>query len=281
MLSLNTARAPFDKPEVRHAIALAIDRAALAGSIWHGFGRPAAGPFPAAFLAGGDRSAPIRSGAAASPDPIERANALLDAAGHPRREDGIRFTLIHDVTPLGPDWQRLSEGIELQLARAGIKVSSRFETIEAWLQRLSTGDDFALASHITYGLSDPAIGLHRTLHGAASQSPSPFSNSARWRNAEADALLDRALVELEPRQRLQLYRQVQDLALDAAPMVWLAELIPPVLVHPSVQRLMTAPLGLYGNFAEATIAGPRQSSLAEGRTTTAQATARSGGESKP
>jgi peptide/nickel transport system substrate-binding protein len=268
VLSLNTSRHPFDKIEVRQAVALAIDRPQLIASVWHGFARPASGPFPD-WVTGPEPGgiAPAVGHTAveksrhepghwrrAAPTAIERANVLLDAAGLPRREDGFRFVLVHDVAPLGPEWQRLGEAIELQLARVGIKVSSRFETIEAWMQRLSGGGDFDLASHAVYGFSDPAISLHRTLHGGAASSPSPFSNTARWRNREVDALLDRAQVELDVGRRQQAYRQVGEMAREASPVVWLVELTPPVLAHPTVQRIMMAPLGLHGNFAEAYIA---------------------------
>ena len=40
-------------------------------------------------------------------DPNAMALATVDAAGLPRREDGIRVALVHDVAPLGPEWQRL------------------------------------------------------------------------------------------------------------------------------------------------------------------------------
>jgi peptide/nickel transport system substrate-binding protein len=255
VLSLNTARPPFDKPEVRQAMAFAIDRPALIGSVWHGFGRPGAGPIPQALTPERFRGLPMPTNYS-PPDSLERANRLLDAAGLIRKEDGMRLMLVHDVAPLGPDWQRLSEVIELQLARVGIKVSSRFETIEAWMRRLGTAGDFSMASHVIYGLSDPAIGLHRTLHSGASQAPSHAANSPRWREPQADQLMDRAMTELDPVLRGQLYRGLQDLALKAAPYVWLAEMTPPVLVHRDVGNLMTAPLGLYGNFSAARFVEP-------------------------
>ena len=115
--------------------------------------------------------------------------------------------------------------------------------------------DFTLASLPVFGLSDPALGLHRLLHGTASRQPSPFTNSARWHSPQADDLMDRALVERDPTVRARLYRDLQALALREAPMVWLAELMPPVLVRADVHEAMTAPLGLYGAFARAWI-GP-------------------------
>jgi peptide/nickel transport system substrate-binding protein len=254
-LSLNTTRPPLDKQEVRQAIAHAIDRPALIASAWHGFGRPASGP--AAQILSEDRFRGLPPAASDTPaDALERANRLLDAAGLPRREDGIRLTLVHDVAPLGAEWQRLSEGIEQQLARVGIKVSSRFETIEAWSRRLAEAGDFTIASLLFYGLSDPVIGLHRTLHSGAIRTVSPFANSARWRNPEADRIMDRAMVELDPFRRGRHYRELQEIALQAAPYVWLVEMTPPVLVHRDVDHVLTAPLGLHGNFAQAKFIAP-------------------------
>lgn len=250
-LSLNTTRPPFDKLEMRQAVALAFDRAALAASVWHGFAQPAQGPIPAELLGPTARHAAVIPAVAPAGDALEQANHLLDLAGAYRREDGVRMTLVHDVAPLGPEWQRLSEAVELQLAKVGIKVASRFETIEAWMRRIAAGDDVTMSSHLSHGFSDPAIALHRTLHSAASEHPSPFANSARWHEPEADRLMDLAMGERDPVSRSHHYRNLQDLAVKSAPYVWLVEPTPPVLVHRDLHRAMVAPLGLYGNFAEA------------------------------
>lgn len=259
VLSLNTTRPPFDKVEARQAIAYAIDRAATIGATWQRYARPAAGPIPLSLVDGRLRELqPTLS--FASTDAVERANRLLDAAGMARREDGVRLAVVHDIAPLGPEWQRLGEAVEQQLARVGIKVSSRFETIEAWMRRLGASGDFAMASHPVYGFSDPAIGLHRTLHSAGMSPSGQFANSARWRNVDADRLMDQAMAELDGLVRGRLYRELQEIVLQASPYVWLAELTPPVLVHRDLKGVMVGPLGLYGNWSGAHFEAPTSSS---------------------
>ena len=58
------------------------------------------------------------------PNGVEMANKLLDEAGLPEKADGIRFEIVHDITPYGEEWQRFGEYVQQQLAKVGIKVDA-------------------------------------------------------------------------------------------------------------------------------------------------------------
>ena len=93
-----------------------------------------------------------------TPDGIEKANKLLDEAGFPRKEGGMRFEIVHDITPYGPEWQRFGEVVQQQLAKIGIKATLRYEDVATWLKRVYTDYDFFLTSNFLYNLPDPVIG---------------------------------------------------------------------------------------------------------------------------
>ena len=113
-LVINTKKAPFDNQKVRQAMAYAIDRQFIIDNIWFGFGKPATGPMSSNFAPSGLYTADVTKYQV--PDGIEKANKLLDEAGFPKKDGGIRFEIVHDITPYGPEWQRFGEVVQQQLA---------------------------------------------------------------------------------------------------------------------------------------------------------------------
>jgi peptide/nickel transport system substrate-binding protein len=257
-IAANTRRAPFDKAEVRQAIAAALDRQAIVASVWAGFAKPAELPVA---LRRHERIRPSKAKPPTEVEIIERAGSLLDAAGFARGDDGTRLELTLDVAPFGPEWQAFAGEIEQQLARVGIKVALRFETAEAWLERIFARGDFELTTHLGYGLTDPVLGLHRALHGKAIGA-GPFMNAARWSDPRVDALLDRAAIEMEPRVRARLYAEAGAIVAAASPIIFVADLAPPAIVDRRVRDVVTRPLGLYTNFAAARLDLPEPPAVA-------------------
>ena len=139
-LMINTKKAPFDNQKVRQAIAYAVDRQFIIDNIWFGFGKPATGPMSSNFAPSGLYTADVTKYQV--PDGIEKANKLLDEAGFPRKDGGIRFEMVHDITPYGPEWQRFGEVVQQRLALVGIKATLRYEDVATWLKRVYTDYDF-------------------------------------------------------------------------------------------------------------------------------------------
>src|SRR5262249_31385820 len=133
-LLINTKKPGFDNQKGRQAIAYASDRQFVIGNIWSGYRKPATGPISSNFAPSGIYTADVRK--YQTPDGIDRANTLLDEAGFPRKEGGIRFEIVHDITPYGPEWQRFGEVVQQQLAKIGIKASLRYEDVATWLKRV-------------------------------------------------------------------------------------------------------------------------------------------------
>lgn len=248
-LHFNTKKAPLDNEKVRHAISYALDRQAIIDSVWFGYGKPATGPISSNFAVNGLYTADTMPFAV--PDRIEMANKLLDEAGLPRNQDGIRFEIVHDILPYGEEWQRLGELVQQALLEVGIKVTLRREDVPTMLHRVYTDYDFDLVSLFFYNHADPVIGVHRLFESTAIKKGAIFVNGTRWSTPEVDDDLRKALTEADPAARSALYHDAQKRIVEASPMVWLSEMQYPTVYDKRFHDLIDSPLGLYAPFSRA------------------------------
>jgi peptide/nickel transport system substrate-binding protein len=248
-LLINTKKPPFDNPKVRQAVAYAVDRKFAIDNIWFGFGKPATGPISSNFAANGIYTPEVRNYAV--DDHVAVANKLLDEAGFPRKADGTRFEIVHDITPYGEEWQRFGEAVQQQLAQVGIKASLRYEDVATWLKRVYTDYDFNLSSNFLYNLSDPVIGVHRAIHSNSIKQGTVFVNGSRWSDPKADELMNQATIEPDPKKRAALYHEVQKAAVEASPIVWVLELNFPTVLNKNYKDVIVSPLGIYSSFDSA------------------------------
>lgn len=218
ILIFDTTEPPFDKKEVRQAVSYAVDRQFIVDAVWRGIGKPATGPMHSSLPYFTDE---VRRYDV--PDRIDRANRLLDEAGYPRKADGFRFEITHDLQPYGEEWQRMGEAVAQQLGAVGIKVNLRYEDTPRWLKRIYTDYDFDLTSTGYFNFADPVIGVHRGYHSNQIKPGTVFVNGGRWSSPETDKLMDMATVELDETKRAAQYKELQQKLVEAAPMVWVAQ----------------------------------------------------------
>ena len=246
-LVINTKKAPFDIQKVRQAVAYAIDRQFIIDNIWFGYGKPATGPMSSNFAPSGLYTADVTKYQV--PDGIDRANKLLDEAGFPKKDGGIRFEIVHDITPYGPEWQRFGEVVQQRMALIGIKATLRYEDVATWLKRVYTDYDYNISSNFLYNLPDPVLGVHRAIHGKLIKQGTVFVNGSQWSNPRSDELMDKATIEPDLKKRAEYYHEVQKIVVEASPIIWVLELNFPTVVNKRYKDVITSPLGLYTNFA--------------------------------
>jgi peptide/nickel transport system substrate-binding protein len=251
-LDFNTQKKPFDNAKVRQAVAYAIDRKFIIDNIWFGFGKPATGPISSNFKATDLYTADVRNYNVGNG--VEIANKLLDEAGYPRKADGTRFEIVHDITPYGEEWRRFGEYVQQQLGKLGIKVSLRYEDVPTWLRRIYTNYDFDLTNNWIQTLADPVIGVHRLYHSKSIKPGTVFVNGARWSSPETDKLMDEATVESDPKKRATFYHEFQKKVVEASPLVWVLELDFTTVYNKKVNDWLVSPLGLYSSFDQAWLA---------------------------
>lgn len=203
-LGLRNDRKPFDDRRVRQAVsgAIDVDRAIL--FISRGMGVPAYGPLPPGVDGHepGARRAPYQPGV---------ARRLLSEAGY---GEGLRMSLVFNA-----GWgffAELAQAIKADLGKIGIVVDldprPGYKELVAAV-RQGQGDLFMYNWFIPS--TDPDAWL-----GPLFQTGS-VDNLTRYSNRQFDALLEKARQALDAPQRLDLYRQAQQLLVDEAPMVFL------------------------------------------------------------
>ncbi|MEO1602699.1 MAG: ABC transporter substrate-binding protein [Pseudomonadota bacterium] len=248
-LQFNVEKAPFDNPDVRKAIAFAMDRQFVIDNVWFGFGKPATGPISSAFEATGLYTTDGVTDFTVA-DRMEKANAMLDAAGFPRGSDGIRFKIVHDLTPYGEDWRRFGEYTKQVLAELGIEAELRYEDVATWLKRLYTDYDYEFSSNWLFGLPDPVLGVHRQYHSNQIRPGTVFVNGTKWSTPETDALMDAAKTETDPAKRAEIYAEFQQKIVDASPIVFMHEMEFTTVYASKLKNAVIGPLGVYHSFAD-------------------------------
>jgi peptide/nickel transport system substrate-binding protein len=189
---------------VRRAIAHAIDRERIIRHLYHGMGRPAVGLLAPENWA---HEADVRT---YSFDRLKAEN-LLDEAGYPRGEDGLRFSLTYK-TSTNRQANETADLIAEDLAAAGIKVERRSFEWGTFYGDIKAGN-FQIYSLRWVGITDPDT-LHYIFH--SDNLPPAGANRGRYRNAEVDELLDRSRRELDPAARKALFSRIQKILAEDA-----------------------------------------------------------------
>jgi len=209
-LEFNTKKEPFDNKMVRQAISYGIDRKTFVKNIFRGMATIATGP-----IAPGT---PFYSADVNLYDiDLEKANKMLDDAGHPKGADGVRFKMTIDAET-HPDL--LQQYLLSQLKKIGIEVNARVSPdFPTWAQRTSNGEHDATIN-VVYNWGDPVIGVHRTYITSNIKAGVPYSNTSQYSNPEVDALLEKAGYEMDAEKRKALYAEFQKIVVDDCPLAY-------------------------------------------------------------
>jgi peptide/nickel transport system substrate-binding protein len=199
--ALNMNRAPFDDPDVRRAIAMAIDRDVITEAAQFGAATPNQTAIPASNFWATDYS-PF------TPGDTDGAAALLESAGV--SDLTIEFMVSSDF----PETVTQAQVIASQLAAIGVTVEISDVDFGTWLDRQGQGDfDAFMLSWI--GNIDPDDFYYAQHH-----SDGTF-NFQGYANPDVDALLDEARVETDQDARKTLYDEAARLIVDDASYIYL------------------------------------------------------------
>lgn len=201
-LEYNLDNPVLAKPEVRHAIAHAIDRNALSSVVWYQRGEVVNSPIPKVFTSYYDDST------FNYPYDVARANQLLDQAGYPRQGGGTRFALKVTNIP-GADFKRTSDFLRSSLARVGIRVDILDGDLPTFLKRAYTAREFDLNVNGLGRLYDPTVGVQRIYWGDGVKNPLIWINAAHYNNPQVDELFRQAATEVDETRRAAQFRQIQ------------------------------------------------------------------------
>jgi peptide/nickel transport system substrate-binding protein len=213
-LAFNTTRKPFDDKRVRQAIGYAINKQFILKAIHGGFSQRATGPIHPGSVFYSDDVNHYKYD-------LNKAKALLDAAGYKAGADGIRFKTTMDSILFKGAWKLKAEYIKAQLKKVGIAVTLRASAdIRAWIKTVSNHNfDMTLDSVFNWG--DPVIGVHRTYQSTNIRKGVPWHNTQQFKNPAVDAIMLKAGKELDLKKRKAVYAEMSKLVVDAAPIIYL------------------------------------------------------------
>jgi peptide/nickel transport system substrate-binding protein len=229
--------------KVRQAIAHAINRKVLLGTVWYGYGADSPTPIPPTLKR-------FHESVDAYPYDLKNAEALLDEAGFKRGADGVRFRLTHDFLPYGDNFKRVAEYLKPALAKIGIEVTIRSQDFSTYIRRVYTDRDFDFTNNSMSTTFDPTIGVQRLYWSKNFKKGVPFSNGSHYSSARVDELLETASVETDAARRAQLFKEFQKQVVVDLPDLGLIEIQHVTLYNKKVKNHTVDALGLNGSLAD-------------------------------
>lgn len=226
-LELSCVTGPTADPKVRRAIAMAVNKTALAKTVLFGYGTEAD-----SFMSS---SVTYYSKPETAPFDPAAAKALLAEAGYP---DGLKIKL---TTVAGSsNYETMATLVKEQLSQIGVDVT--IELLEAG----------------THNAKRKALELEMFFGGWTNDIPDPsqqcgyyclpsMANCVHtgWKNDTVIDLVEKAKYEMDPAKRAELYKQVQQLYADDVPTIPIYYCPFPVAMSAKVSGFAQTPLGNY------------------------------------
>ena len=243
-LSFNLDNPILANKLVRHAIAHAIDTQWITDNIWYGLGK--AGQSPLHF---NQQEFFTTDDVPQYEFDIDKANALLDEAGYPRGDDGMRFDLTLDPSPWGTESINASSYIREQLRQIGINCTVRTQDFAVFVKTVWTDRDHDLVLYTASMGVDPTIGVHRFYLSDNFKPGVGFSNGSNYSNPRVDELLQKASVETDPEKRKEQYAEFQRIEMEDLPILKVTDISMATISNVSVKDHTIDALGALGSFA--------------------------------
>ncbi|WP_349295141.1 ABC transporter substrate-binding protein (plasmid) [Thioclava sp. 'Guangxiensis'] len=232
-LAYNTTIAPFDKPEVRKALNMAINKQAIIDAVFQGAGEVAKNPIPPTMWSYND---------SIQDDPYdpEKAKQMLADAGVSNLDMEIWAMPVQ--RPYMPNARRTAELMQSDLEKVGVKASI---VSYEWGEYLKRSTDPARKGAVIMGWTgdngDPDNFMGVLLSCAATGDGG--SNRAQWCNEDFSELLTKAKATTDQAERAKLYEQAQVIFKEQAPWDTLAHSTQYVPMRANVEGFQMSPLG--------------------------------------
>lgn len=241
-LLFNLREGPLADVMVRQAIAHALDRDAIRDVALFGEGRTATSHINSALEW-------VQTDEFDYPHDIERANAMLDEAGYPRDENGIRFSM-RGVWSGGRDFEsRAAEVIRSQLEEVGIDYVIETYDRPTFIDKVFREWDFDAAHQLFTTGPDPTMSVPSRYHTDQIRK-APFVNAMGYSNPELDAIFAREYAIQDRAERAEVWREAQRILMEDLPALPLFEMPAENLVSSRFEDAVTTPFGYVESRAE-------------------------------
>jgi peptide/nickel transport system substrate-binding protein len=225
-LSFNLEDAVLSHREIRQALAFATDREALIRYLLGGQAKLAAGVLPP------DHWAAEANVAQYAYDPA-RAEQVLDAAGFPRKPDGVRLRLTLKCST-EEQARLIGAALQEQWRRVGIELEIRPLELATLFSDVAKGNFQMTYQRWVGANTDPDFFEYAF---SSKRFPPDGANRGHYRNARIDALTDQIRVEMNQEKRKEQCSEVQRILADDLPYLplWFNDVV-------SVHRRSLGPL---------------------------------------
>ncbi|GGH18399.1 ABC transporter substrate-binding protein [Alsobacter metallidurans] len=199
-LRLNPSKPPFDKGDIRRAVAMAIDKEALVQGILGGYDKAVPEMLTPAHFGW------VEGVEAPAFDP-KKAKQIVEAAG-PAGQQEIELS----TAPVFD--QRIVQAVQQMLADVGLNVKINMSDMASYLKRAQSGPESTPA--LSYGrwscaCQDADGVLFPLMHNS--------SGWSAYRNTTTDKLLEAARATLNQDNRMAAYKQVHEIIAKEVPLI--------------------------------------------------------------
>jgi dipeptide transport system substrate-binding protein len=229
--AFNTQKPPFDKKEVRQALNMAIDKAAIIKDVYLGSGLAAKNLIPPTLWSYNDKVTDYVYDTA-------KAKELLTKAGVTSLDIDLWYMPVQ--RPYNPNAKRIAEMMQSDLAKVG--VNAKLVTYEwgEYRKRAQQGEPMTVQLGWTGDNGDPDNFFF--LRGCAAARPGG-QNLSKWCNKEFDDRLVKARSSSDVAERTKLYEEMQVIEHEDAPDLKIAHSIVFEAMRKEVSGYKQSPLG--------------------------------------
>ena len=243
----NTDKLPADvkkalsNKDVRHALALAIDREAIVKDVTKGGQVPSADFVPAGIQApDGKDFKQNKFDPTKFEDNVAEAKKLLEKAGYKDGKGLPTFKLMYNSEG---DHKSVMEVIQQNWKKIGVNVEL---TNQEWAVFLNTRQkgEYEISRHgWSADYVDPMTFLDMWVSGEDGKQATWGNNDAHFSNKKYDELVKKAKTESDPAKRFEYMRQADDVLMDEMPIIPLYDYTKTYGIQPYVKGLQVSPLG--------------------------------------
>lgn len=232
-LAFNVTKPPLDKKEVRQALNMAIDKAAIIKDVYQGAGQPAKNLIPPTIWSYNDKVQDY-------PYDPAKAKEMLTKAGVTSANWDLWYMPVS--RPYNPAAKRIAEMMQADLAKVGITVKLVTYEWGEYRKRLQAGEHMLGQLGWTGDNGDPDNFFF--LLGCSAARPGG-NNLSKWCNKDFDSRLLKARTLTDRAERTKLYEEMQQIAHDEAPQMSVAHSIVYEPIRKEVQGYKVSPLGTH------------------------------------
>jgi len=243
-LAFNLRQKPLDDLRVRQALAYSIDRDFIRTQFEGSSDRKITGPIMPGnpFYSSDVEQYQVD---------VNKANALLDAAGYPRNQSGKRFALTMDYIPDTSSVLNTEMLLYIKddlLRKIGVELTLRtLENFAKWAEVVSNGD-FMMTNDAVFTWGDPVIGVHRTYDCNNIRKGVIWSNTQGYCNPKVNELMDAAGREMNFEKRKALYAQFQKIVVHDLPVLYIMKVPYLTFYHKNLAGLNDSIWGMLSPF---------------------------------